>query len=265
MINTKTAIAVAKAVALMLVASSAHAQLTNLVTNGGFEQTTNGPATIGIWGTSQAVGWTATGPGFMTLFAPGTADTTGSAPTNFGQTMALWGSHNGGVNVIPASSPNGGNFLATDTTYGFNNQDVTPLLSQTINGLTVGKQYTLSFDYAAAQWAPYTSPVNLTNAWKVSFGSQVQETPTLSYPNKGFTGWQQASFTYTATSSSQVLSFLAVNAPSGVPPIALLDGVSLTAPGPEPEEGAMMLVGAGLVSYQVRRKQAVLEQSKLDA
>ena len=259
MINTKTAIAVAKAFALMLVASSAHAQLTNLVTNGGFEQTTNGPATIGIWGTSEAVGWTATGPGLMSLLAPGTADTTGSAPTNFGQTFSLWGSHNGGLNVIPDSSPNGGNFLVTDTTYGFNNQDVTPLLSQTINGLKVGNQYTLSFNYAAGQWYGYTSPVNLTNAWKYSFGDQVRETPTLSYPNKGFTGWQQESYTFTATSTSQVLSFLATNAPHAVPPMAMLDGISLTpvtAPVPEPEEWAMMLVGAGLVSFQVRRKQA---------
>jgi hypothetical protein len=256
MIKTNTAIAFAKAFALMLVASSAHA---NLVQNGSFELTTNGAAPIGEWGVTQATGWTATGPGFMTLYAPGTADTTGSKATNFGQTMTLWGSHNGGAGVIPDSSPDGGNFLATDTTYGYQNKDVTPLLSQTINGLKVGEQYTLSFNYAAAEWSPYTSPGNLTNAWKVSFGGQVQDTPTLTYPNKGFTGWQQASFTYTATSSSQVLGFLATNAPSGVPPIALLDGISLTPvtpPVPEPEEWAMMLVGAGLVGYQVRRKQA---------
>jgi hypothetical protein len=36
-----------------------------------------------------------------------------------------------------------------------------------------------------------------------------------------------------------------------------------TAPIPEPEEWAMMLVGAGLVSYQVRRKQKGLSQSTL--
>ena len=36
-----------------------------------------------------------------------------------------------------------------------------------------------------------------------------------------------------------------------------------TAPVPEPEEWAMMLVGAGLVSYQVRRKQKGLSQSSL--
>jgi hypothetical protein len=36
-----------------------------------------------------------------------------------------------------------------------------------------------------------------------------------------------------------------------------------TLPVPEPEEWAMMLVGAGLVSYQVRRKQKGLSQSTL--
>jgi hypothetical protein len=81
----------------------------------------------------------------------------------------------------------------------------------------------------------------------------------LRYPNHGFSGWEQAPFTYTAHSSSEVLKFLATNAPTGVPPTALLDGVSLvdiTTPVPEPEEWAMMLVGAGLVSFQVGRKQA---------
>ena len=34
-----------------------------------------------------------------------------------------------------------------------------------------------------------------------------------------------------------------------------------TAPVPEPEEWAMMLVGAGLVGYQIRRKQKALSQS----
>ena len=42
-------------------------------------------------------------------------------------------------------------------------------------------------------------------------------------------------------------------------------GLNAVAAVPEPEEWAMMLVGAGLVSYQVRRKQATLEQTKLDA
>ena len=39
--------------------------------------------------------------------------------------------------------------------------------------------------------------------------------------------------------------------------------VSTTAPVPEPEEWAMMLVGAGLVGYQVRRKQKGLNQSSV--
>jgi hypothetical protein len=44
----------------------------------------------------------------------------------------------------------------------------------------------------------------------------------------------------------------------------LQTGVTVNAPPvPEPEEWAMMLVGAGLVSYQVRRKQKGLSQSTL--
>ncbi len=43
----------------------------------------------------------------------------------------------------------------------------------------------------------------------------------------------------------------------------MYNGSIVTAPVPEPEEWAMMLVGAGLVSYQVRRKQKGLRQSVL--
>jgi len=63
------------------------------------------------------------------------------------------------------------------------------------------------------------------------------------------------SFSYIATSSTEVLSFLAVGTPSGVPPFALLDGVSLNANTvPEPE--SYTLLGIGLLGIlSVRRQQ----------
>ena len=62
------------------------------------------------------------------------------------------------------------------------------------------------------------------------------------------------SFKFTANSTSELLSFLAVGTPSGnVPPFALLDGVSLTAV-PEPSTWAMMFVGFAGLGYAAFRR-----------
>jgi hypothetical protein len=241
MIQRNTAIAFSKAFALMLAASSAHA---NLVTNGSFEQTSYAAGQSGFM-ENNATGWAT--HSYTFLVAPGRAD----VQFNDGggdNTLKLWSTANGGNDVIPASSPDGGRFVVADGAFA-----VGPI-SQTVSGLTVGKQYNLSFYYAAGQQYSYSGPT--TEAWNVSFGGQSQQTTTINLGSHDFADWRQASFTYTATSSSQVLSFLAVGTPIGLPPFVLLDGVSLVAAVPEPEEWAMLLVGAGLVSWQVRRKQA---------
>ncbi len=79
--------------------------------------------------------------------------------------------------------------------------------------------------------------------------------------SQGFTGWMTASFDFTATSASEVLKFLSIGGPTSLPPVALLDDVSLTGdiPGsvPEPATWAMMgmgFAGLGLVAYRRRRK-----------
>ena len=249
----KTATAGIAAFALMLIASSSQAAGVNLVANGSFEKMTNGVGQIGSWGVTQVTDWTATGPGYMTVFASGTATT---GVPNGGQPLTLWGPGNGAANGLPASSPDGGNFIATDATYGYNNADVTPLLSQTVNGLTVGDQYSVSFYYAGAEWYDYSSPHNLTNAWRVSLGAETKQTPILSYASHGFSGWQQATMTFTASSASEVLSFLATDAPSGVPPIALLDGVSMTDVTPTPLPAALFFVApalAGVFGFSRRK------------
>ncbi|QYE36774.1 PEPxxWA-CTERM sorting domain-containing protein [Polymorphobacter megasporae] len=61
------------------------------------------------------------------------------------------------------------------------------------------------------------------------------------------------SFTFHAKSTSQVLSFLSNGTPVGLPPIAVLDGVSVAAV-PEPAMWGLMLVGFGLVGTAVRRR-----------
>jgi hypothetical protein len=91
--------------------------------------------------------------------------------------------------------------------------------------LTSGQKYTVSFWYAGAQQSGFDS--NTTERWMVSPGNQTLSTAVLNDPNHGFTGRVYTSLTFTATGSSEVLSFLANGTPNGEPPFSLLDGVSM--------------------------------------
>lgn len=207
--KTKAA-GIAALVLLICAPGTGHA---DLILNGGFETLTNGFGQIGY--NTNATGWQTTGYNFV--FGPGTADTTGV--TGSDGPLSLWGPGNGSANGLPSSSPNGGNYIAADGAY-----EIAPI-TQTVNGLTVGKTYQLSFDWAAAQQSGFNGPT--TDQWIVSFGNMTLSTPVLSIPSHGFSGWQTQSFDYVASSSSEVLSFLANGTPSGVPPFALLDGVTI--------------------------------------
>jgi hypothetical protein len=75
-------------------------------------------------------------------------------------------------------------------------------------------------------------------------GANGQSTGVVSIPSQGFSGWQKQTFTFTADSDVETLTFLAFGTPGGEPPFSLLDNVSLTAV-PEPAAWAMMLAGFG--------------------
>src|SRR5580692_11197570 len=117
----------------------------DLVTNGSFE---NNAGTGQLNDTTTAVGWTSAPSGgvagYNFLFGPGTADTTGASGTQYGN-LKLWGPNGGSANGLPASSPDGGYFVAADSDFE------SATISQTINGLTVGRQYTVGFWWAGAQ------------------------------------------------------------------------------------------------------------------
>ncbi len=112
-----------------------------LVINGGFESTTNGPGQFNYQ--TQLTDWTSGSIAYNYIYASGTADTTGS-PGRFGN-IRLWGPNNGSANGLPASSPDGGNFVAADGAVG------QYPISQTISGLIVGDTYTVGFWWAGAR------------------------------------------------------------------------------------------------------------------
>jgi hypothetical protein len=199
--------------ALALAFSMGSAQATQFVVNGDFTQLSNG---VGQFDTkTTAAGWSGNG-GYNFVF--NTADQ--ASPGVYGG-GALWDAANGGGSGWNGTTLSGaGNYAALDGDFG------TAAITQTINGLTPGKQYFLSFNYAFGQQYGFTGDTlqNLT----VSFGSGLAATsPTFNLPSTGFSGWMSASGFVTADSTSDVLSFLAYgNLP--VPPFALVSDVSLT-------------------------------------
>lgn len=234
-----TKILSALATTTVLACASAHAAPINLVTNGGFETTTKGVGQINS--KTTATGWTSAGYNFV--FNGATADSIG-AIGDYG-VVKLWGPASGSNNGLGVS-PTGGNFLAADGAFG-----VAPI-TQMINGLVVGQSYDLSFYWAGAQQATYNGAT--TENWAASLGAQTFTTATYKNNSHGFSGWMQQTFTYTATSTSELLSFLATGTPSGVPPFSLLDGVSLTARVPEPSSVALLLAGLAMLTVGARAR-----------
>jgi len=173
--------------------------------------------------------------------------------------------------AIPNTSPGGGNFISADGASGYN-----VAIEQTISDLTAGVAYAVSFYYAAGQQYNYSS--NTTEGWQVSLensaqttqttGANIQDTPSQAHisgtntpglANGGFQSWAQDTMTFTATSSTQVLTFLSLGTPSGQPPIDFLSDVSLNiSPAPEPFSGAMSGIGVAsmIALFWFRKKRA---------
>ena len=223
----------------------------NLVTNGDFEQTSmqnsQGAFTPDQMTTSNVTGWSTTGYNF--IFGANTATTVGSAGI-YGQTYLYNGSAVPGGATL-GQSPTGGNFVGADGAFQVG------AITQTLNGLTKGTNYAVSFSWAGAQQSGFTGAT--TEQWQVSLGDQTKSTQVVNNANHGFTGWMQQTFVFQATAASEVLSFLAIGTPNGEPPFSLLDGVSATEV-PEPASLAMLaaFIGVlGLVTVCYRNRQTV--------
>ena len=249
------------ATAALAVLGTAPVGAANLVVNGDFENLTNGPNLGSLF--TQAVGWTTSSPGgtyagqgYGIFFGPGDGTGSPTAQDNNGPgspPASIWGPNYGEANGFTGISPTGGNFWApdADTTYA-------PKISQQLLGLTIGQQYAVSFDWAGAQlvlpgYGVFGGPT--TEQFFVSLGGQTQSTSIVSLASHGFSGWMHTTFVFTADSINPILSFLSDGGPGGLPPLALLDGVSVNAV-PEPATWALMLVGFAMTGVAVRRRTA---------
>jgi len=221
-LSRKLAILAVSALSVSSFASAAKA--VNFV-NGNFESTTGTvPGELGYNGVS-VTGWDPV-VGLNAVYTPGSADTTG-AVTQYPGTIQLYGPGNGYNNGLPATSPVGGKYIALDGTSAAGIGAGPASISQTVSDLTVGQEYDVSFWWAAGQQFGFTG--DTTDQFIVSFGGQTQSTDIVTVPSTGFHPWEQKTFKFTATDTTQVLKFLANGTPDGIPPFALLDGVTVTA------------------------------------
>lgn len=227
---------IAIGMSVMMATVSGQAIAAELVTNGNFEATLNPSASGKDYFLNRVANWT--GGANLTFVS-----TAAAAPSTAGGLFGVAG-------PIPIS-PAGGNMVFADADLGFSTA-----IQQTISGLLVGSIYTLTFYQAGGQevFPPGTGGIRPTTAqWQVEFGANTVLSAVMNTAPQAFTPWQLQTFTFTATSGTQVLRFLAVGGPAGAPPVAFLDGVSLQGV-LVPEPATVGLLGAGLAALGVARR-----------
>lgn len=291
-IPTFTVLAIAIAGLTISLASPAQAE--NLIANSNFVPT-NGvmsPAQVNVAPVGENPGWasgTELGPwtvnGLAALFGPaagtsGTnADVSPGAPYQFNNSsnFNLYGpgAAGGGQNNGLTLGPNGGNFVALDGSQGPTDHSgvacpgggtcsypIQASISQTITGLQIGVPAVVSFNWAAGQQSGF--PGDTTMQLQVSLCPTSETcpntdlTPVVDSPQGGFQNWMPEEFTFTPTSATEVLTFLAIGTPAADPPIGLLDGGVSLSQIPEPSTWSLLGISFAVIAGIVcRRRKSV--------
>jgi hypothetical protein len=239
--------------ALTVAVSGSSSASVNLVMNGDFSQSSYTSSTE--FGASFTAGFPPSGQGVTNWSSPGLnafniywfAGSGASNPTTV-TPLTRFGLDPGNKLALsfPGPSPDGGNFISMDGDFGppsFNGP-----VQQLISNLLIPFQtYEVSFYWAGTQLQNRTGTT--TEQLEVSLGSANQFTSIVTTPSQGFMGWRHEDFIFTnGSSTSALLSFLAIGTPGGLPPQVLLDGVSVTQ---VPEPGSAALIAIGLLGLGV--------------
>ena len=137
-----------------------------------------------------------------------------------------------------------GNFVALDSDFPVNGEAP---ISQTLS-LISGDTYALTFSYGVDEQVGYNG-TPFDSKLNVGIGGA---TTVVDVPSSLVLGtWHTDTIDFTASSASELLSFLANGGPAGIPSFVILDNVVVTnttpTPPTVPEPGSLILLSTGLL------------------
>ena len=245
--------------AFLTTAFSTPAKAVNLVTNGSFETTSSISSPGGYFCSNATPGSCVSNvSGWSSVCASGGCGSS-SSPDSILYNGTNGSGFNGGIGLqgtVP-NTPDGSKYAALDADTQFN-----AVIYQQISGLTVGGKYALTFYQAGAQQkgatGSFTEQLNVYFAaaapTTLSAASATLHGNSISVSGGAPTAWTLQTLILTATSATEYLGFLATSS-SQVPPVALLDAVSLTAT-PEPSTFVLALASLGGLGVYMKRRRS---------